>query len=64
MFGWVVLVCAGAVSAFYVDFDFSSNSSLMNLHPRFSGGLWKHILLGSSFENLTQPQHWLNKRTL
>jgi hypothetical protein len=39
MFGWVVLVCAGAVSAFYVDFDFSSNSSLMNLHPRFSGGL-------------------------
>lgn len=47
----------------YVNFD-SSNSSLMNLHPRFSGGLWKHILLGSSFENLRQPQHWLNKRTL
>jgi len=36
----------------------------MNLHPRFSGGLWKHILLDSSFENLMQPQHWLNKRTL
>jgi len=36
----------------------------MNLHPRFSGGLQKHILVGSSFEYIMQPQHWLNKRTL
>jgi len=33
-----------------------SKSSLTYLHPRFSGGLLKHILLGS-FENLRQPQH-------
>ena len=40
----------------YICFD-SPNNMLTNLHPRFSGGLWKHILLDSSFENLRQPQH-------
>jgi len=53
----------GEISDRHVDFD-SSNSLLTNSHPRFSEGLWKHILPGSSFENLRQPQHWLNKRTL